>query len=438
MSSRIAPGEANLQAIDLYQRSLAADPRFALAYVGLAYATINQMYFDGQPVKDIAGPVEQWLAKAEELEPDLSELHAVRAALRAEQGRTADAFSELNRAVALNPNDSWAFAELARLYSVEAQPRSSLQNLQRALALDPLDYLLHARQCVVLQDLARYVQATAACERARSLQGQGSWATVVTEWLALSQGDLVQALAWSGLALKSDPQSIGAYERRGAILLTLGMASDAKHLYEQARAATHDDEAASIGLAKVAFYEGGADALRFQLATTRLEQSEHARSLIEAAHFRLLLGDAAQARRLMTTAMLASDFDSARFNGAWFARWGWSDQLILATAELQVGESASATQHLEQISELLERMMAAGEERFGIYALKAQVLALSGNAAGAMQALTRAVDLGWRYAWWAQREPYLASLWSRSDFRALMARVEALNQRARAAVKPDP
>ena len=429
--------DANLQAIDLYRRSLAADPQFALAYVGLAYANINQRHLSGRSVADISKAAEPLLEKALESEPDLSELYAVRAALRDEQGRTEEALSDLNRAVALNPNDSWAFAELGRLYTVEGQPRNALQNLMRALALDPLDYVLHARQCLALQDLARFAQATAACERARSLQGRGYWATVVSEWLAWSQGDLVQAMVWSGRALKEDPQSIGAYERRADLMLTLGMPTEAKALYEQARAVTHDDEAVNIGLSRVAFYEGGADALRAYLATAKLEQSERSRALIGAAYFHLLLGEAALARQLMARAMQAPDFEAARFNGAWFARWGLSDQLILATAELGAGEEGAATQHLQQISALLDRLIGAGEERSGVYALRAQVMASSGNGAGAMQALNRAVDLGWRSSWWAQREPYLASLWSRSDFRALMSRVDSFNRRMRAELKPD-
>jgi len=429
--------ESNLQAIDLYRRSLAADPQFALAYVGLAYATINERHLSGRSVEDVTKAAEPLLAKAAESEPDLSELYAVRAALRDEQGRTDEALNDLNRAVALNPSDSWAFAELGRLYTVQGQPRSALQSLLRALALDPLDYVLHARQCLALQDLARFAQATAACERARLLQGRGYWATVVSEWLAWSQGDLVQAMVWSGRALKEDPQSIGAYERRADLMLTLGMATEARTVYEQARAATHDDEAVDIDLSRVVYYEGGADALRAQLTATKLEQSPHARALIEACYFRLLLHDSVPARQLMARAMQAPDFDAARLNSAWFARWGLSDQLILAAAELEAGESTAATQHLQQIAALLDRLTAAGEERFGIYALRAQVLALSGNSAGAMQALNRAFDLGWRSSWWAQHEPYLASLWTRGDFRALMVRVENSNRRMRAELKPD-
>src|SRR6202044_2781826 len=38
--------ESNAHAIELYKQSLAADSQFALAYVGLAYTTINQIHLN--------------------------------------------------------------------------------------------------------------------------------------------------------------------------------------------------------------------------------------------------------------------------------------------------------------------------------------------------------------------------------------------------------
>jgi TolB-like protein/DNA-binding winged helix-turn-helix (wHTH) protein/Tfp pilus assembly protein PilF len=428
--------DSNQQAIALYQQSLAADPQFALANVGLAYATVNELHLYPRSVADVATTVEPLLARALQLDPDLSELYAVRAALREEQGRTDEALADLNHAVALNANNSSAFAELGRVYLGQGQPRVALQNLMRAMALDPLDYILPARQCLALQDLARYQQAGAACERARSLQGPGNWAFVASTWLAWTQGDLVEAMNWNASALKDDPHNIDLYQRRADFLLTLGMPADARQTYEQARTATGNDEAVNIGLAQTAFYEGGASALRSQLSTAKLDESVHARTLIHAARFHLLLGEASQARQLMTRAMQAPDFDPGRFNGPWVARWGQSDQLILANAELLSGDSAAAAKHLQEIADLLERLMAAGEERNGIYALRAEILALRGDEQGAMRDLNRAADLGWRYSWWAEHEPYFAVLRPRPDFRALIARVGSINDRMRSELHP--
>jgi len=427
--------ESNARAIGLYHQSLQADPQFALAYVGLAYATVNLLHLNDRSVNEISAAAEPLLERAAQLEPDLSELYAVRAALREEQSRTDDALRDLDHAVALNPNDSWAFAELSRLHISLGEPAIALKDVMQALALDPLDYILHARQCLALQDQAVFGQAAAACERARALQGAGGWDLVVSEWLASSQGDLVQALKWNAAALKQGPHSLDRYERRGDYLLTLGLAPEARAVFEQAREATHDEEAANVGLARVSYFVGGADALRAQIAAAKLDESQHARILFDTAHLHLLLGEAAAARRLTTRAMQASDFDATRLNSPWFARWGISDQLILAVVEQQSGDSVACAQHLHELAELLDRLLTAGEERHGIYALKAEVLALQGDPDGAMEALNRAFHLGWRDSWWARHEPYFAGMNSRTDFRALMARVDAVNQSMQAAAR---
>jgi transcriptional activator of cad operon len=427
--------DSNSRAIELYQQSLQADPQFALAYVGLAYATINRLHLDRHSLSEASAAAEPLLARAEQLEPDLSELYAVRAALREEQSRTDDALHDLKHAVELNPNDSWAFAELSRLNITQAEPFLALEDVRHALALDPLDYILHARQCLVLQDLAFFLQAGAACERARALHGEGGWDLLVSEWLAWSQGDLVQALDWNAAALKAVPHSLALYERRADFLLTLGLASDARAVLEQARTVTHNDEAANVGLARVAYYEGGADALRAQIAAARLDESQRARTLIDTAYFHLLLGESPVARQLFTHAMQAPDFDASQLNSPWLARWGISDQLILAVVEKQSGDSVAGAQHLQELADMLDRITRAGEERHGIYALKAEVLALMGNQDGAMQSLKRAFELGWRGSWWAQHEPYFAELRSRADFRALLERVDDADRRMQSAVR---
>jgi len=48
-------------------------------------------------VAEVSAAAEPLLAQAAQLEPELSELYAVRAALREEQGKASDALDDLNR-----------------------------------------------------------------------------------------------------------------------------------------------------------------------------------------------------------------------------------------------------------------------------------------------------------------------------------------------------
>jgi hypothetical protein len=99
--------------------------------------------------------------------------------------------------------------------------------------------------------------------------------------------------------------------------------------------------------------------------------------------------------------------------------------------ELQNGDKPSAMRRLDAVSAMLDQLVRNGDKRYGVDELRATVLALRGDGDGAMVSLSRAADLGWRRAWWAEREPDLSTLWTRSDFRALMTRVNESNAELR-------
>jgi len=379
-------------------------------------------------VREVAAAAEPLLDTALRLDPQLSELYTVRGALRSEELHLDEAQSDLQHAVAMNPNNSWAFAELGRLYTMEGRPRDALEAYQHTLVLDPLDFLHHARQCIALTDLNRYQEAATACARARALQDQGNFGTIATGWLARTRGDIPEALKWNAEALNSEPKDIDLYKQRADLLMTIGLSALARDTYQRALAATHNDEEVHLGMAAVVYKDGGAAPLRSHLATSGLDGSAQARILLKTAYFHLLAGDDAAAQQAIARARSAPDFNEAEVNDPWFARWGDSDLLTVAQSELRNGDQEAANRHLHEILTLLDREMAAGMDRFGPYALRAQVLALLGDSGGAMQALTRAADLGWRREWWAQHEPFLSALRGRNDFRALMARVAASNR----------
>ena len=426
---QLRTGADNERAIQLYRQVLSADPKFSLAYVGLAYALLNQNWLNDRPIDEIAAEAEPLLGTAIKLDPDLSDIYAVRGALRAEQFRNDAASSDFQRAIALNPSDSVAFTEMARLFlSNKGQPRDALDNYTQAAALDPLNSLPQAQRCVALQDLARYEEATLACARARELQPQGYWPLTVTSWLMSAQGRLDEFLQWNALALKAAPDVLDLYTERASILLTLGFSQRARETLEVARVQTKQEEEINVALGWVAYHEGGADALAAHLSTTRLEDSSHAQALFAAAYYRLLAGETAAAAQSIQRALKAADITAGALDDPWDAsRWGHANELTMAMAELRTGDRQSALQHLDTLSTMLDHLVQAGERRYGIDEVRAAVAALRGDGDAAMRSLASAADKGWRRSWWAEREPDLSSLWARADFRALIARVNRSN-----------
>ncbi len=417
--------DGNDRAIELYQQAVALDDRFALAYAGLASAFINQSYLNGLSVADVASKAEPVLATALRLDRDLPDIYTARGALRSDQGRNDEALRDLRHAIDLNPNDSEALAEMGYLFIYNAQPRDALASYGAAATLDPLNFNLHARRCIAFADMARFDEAELACSHARALAPDTSWAYVASSWLEWARGRIDEALKWNALALKASPNEFTLYKDRSNLLLTLGLAPAARGSLEQARATAPSEEAVAVRLALVSYYEGGAPALRSQLANARFDASAHADTLLLAARLQLLLHDAAAARRLLEQALAAPDLGRDTLDNAWIEREGDSNELTMAISELWSDDRTSAVRRLDALTARLARMTQAGIERYGVYKLRAEVLALRGDADGAMLALQHAADLGWRDALQAEHDPAFASLRERGDYRVL---IERLNQ----------
>jgi len=419
--------ESNRQAIDLYYQVLKLDPKFTLAYVGLSYSLLNQQSLEDRPIGDIATEVEALIATALRLEPRLPDVYAVRAALRSDQNRIKDAQDDLNLAISLNPNNSIAFAELGRLSLRKGQPSNALVSFNRAITLDPLDFGLKIQQCTAFEDMARYDEALTACERAHQLQPDNAAAVNKLAWLAGSRGSIGDALRWNRESLQLAPDNFDYYWTRAELYWSLGLAKRARATLEQGRAAAGDEETAGVALANVAYLEGGAEALRSQLNLARLDESRHSLILEEVARLRLLLGEPKAAADLIDRALKAPDRDPELMDTPWSARSGESCQLVLAAAEMLMGEQSAAAVRLAGLLSMLDGMIGAGVERSATYALRAETQAMLGHGDAAIQDLNKATTLGWRRAWWAQHEPYLASLRSRTDFQQLMNRVNESN-----------
>ncbi len=421
----------NERAIELYRQAINFDPSFALAQVGLAYAYLNQRYFNDRPIVDIAGDAMPLLERAAKQAPRLADVYVVRGALETELLRHDAALRDLHHAEALNPNSRDAASELGFYYLVNGQPRDALRYYSHAADLDPLDYNLAAQRCTALADLGQYDGAAAACDRSRSLDPQSVSAYSVSSDLEEARGRLAEALRWNSVALSRSADAQELYAQRGHWLLSLGLPERARESYDAAVVATGNTNATPwlswIGLV-TAYAGGGLEALHQRIAAQRLADASDPGVLFELANVELLAGEPQAARAFVDRALASTELRPDDLASPWLARTGRAYLLIAAAAHQATGDAAGAAQQLTALTALLDRLTAAGMRRHGVYELQAQVAALRGDVAGAMRALQRAADQGWRDAWLAEREPYFSTLRPRADFRALLERVRADNE----------
>jgi len=146
--------EAEAEARAYFEQALREDPRFALAYSGLAdYYSVSWYVETDQPL------AEEYARKAVALEPDLAEGHASLGIAALYEHKFAAAEKELKRALDLNPNYTMAHHWYS-LYSLAlGRLTEALAENDRARQLDPFSFPVNYLRGVMLLGLHAYDQA---------------------------------------------------------------------------------------------------------------------------------------------------------------------------------------------------------------------------------------------------------------------------------------
>jgi TolB-like protein/DNA-binding winged helix-turn-helix (wHTH) protein/tetratricopeptide (TPR) repeat protein len=422
--------DGNDQSAALYRLAIEQDPQFALAYVGLAESLLSSVSERGVRIAEISDEISRLLNTAEKINSQLPELLAARGWLASELGDYAAAETHLHAALALNPSDAVSSARLGNVYDALGQPRDALENYTRAAELDPLDFLPQLYRCLELQELGRFDEAERACAQTRALAPGNYWGPFATSLLKSGRGDLPEAIYWSNEASKLEPSQSGVANFRIELLLTLGLPEKAR---ESAAALTTTDEVQTWRInANLALLEHGEAGLRSFLERGGELEFTDMDGLVDVARFQHTVGNLAEARKALQKAFELPGFSERELVKPEQILAGYSPAVICAGLLLATGERDHALQLLGDLDEMLDRMERNGWANHGLYSLRAESLALRGQGDAAMQSLNRAVARGWRQAWRAQVEPYLASLRGREDFKALIKDVEARNASMRA------
>ena len=114
------------KAIDYFTQAIAADPDYALAYVGIADAYLLLPFIAGGRTQDCYPKAKEAAQKALAIDPTLAEAHVAFAeALRVYDFDYAQAAAEFERAIQLNPNYATAHWRYSWLLAALGQIRRS-------------------------------------------------------------------------------------------------------------------------------------------------------------------------------------------------------------------------------------------------------------------------------------------------------------------------
>jgi TolB-like protein/Tfp pilus assembly protein PilF len=155
-------GENLRQAIAFYEQAIARDPKYALAYTGLADAYVLLPAYTATAPRDAYPTAKAAALKALQLDEKLAEAHTALAQVLYRESDMAGSISEFQRAIALNPNYATAhhwygngpLLALGRFEEAIAQS-------ERAVELDPLSPIINADLGQNLYNARRYDEAIA-------------------------------------------------------------------------------------------------------------------------------------------------------------------------------------------------------------------------------------------------------------------------------------
>jgi tetratricopeptide (TPR) repeat protein len=135
-------GENLRRSIDYFNQAIAADPNYALAYVGLADCYLLLEDYVGAPANETYPKAKAFAERALQLDSSLSEAHTSLAYVYTNLWRWEEAEEEFQRAIKLDPNYStahhWYSLYLLDLGRID----EAMAEIKRAHELDPLSLII--------------------------------------------------------------------------------------------------------------------------------------------------------------------------------------------------------------------------------------------------------------------------------------------------------
>jgi TolB-like protein/Tfp pilus assembly protein PilF len=151
------------KAADYFQQAIDKDPKYALAYAGLADCHVLLPAYPGlgnTPRDELPKALEA-ARKAVELDDTLAEAHTSLARALASNLQLPAATSEFNRAIELNPNYATAHQWFGECLQSQGQLEKALAELKRAQELDPLSLVISSLYGFALDTVGKSDEAIA-------------------------------------------------------------------------------------------------------------------------------------------------------------------------------------------------------------------------------------------------------------------------------------
>jgi serine/threonine-protein kinase len=216
-------------AVDCFERAIARDPSFALAYANLAMAHIESAESGARPPEVAYARADATVRVALRLDPELSAAHCTLGYMKTVRELDwAGAEQEFKRALELSPSNADALDLYGRLCSALGRHDEAIALVERARELDPLAHRMDV--ATVLLRAGRYDDAVVLARNAVELDPVHDRAVATLGWAYLLSGRKDDGLAQLEHAVSLSPGNTMWMGQLGAAYGLAGKPAKAKNI----------------------------------------------------------------------------------------------------------------------------------------------------------------------------------------------------------------
>ena len=238
------------QAVVLHEGAIDRDPEFAMAYAGLAAAYVNLSNFGYRDPAEALARAEVAADRALALDSRLSEAYAAKGFVLASRLEFVASEAALQRAIELNPGNTWAHHYYTLLLLMLGRTNEALEQNRDALAADPLSLPANATRGIILLQRGDITGADRELQHALTLSQNFSLSLYYLGIVRAAQGRYADAGQLLERAARQAPNFTGVPGARALVFQRTGRQQDADRLLVAVEASARaGDERARVNMA---------------------------------------------------------------------------------------------------------------------------------------------------------------------------------------------
>jgi serine/threonine protein kinase/tetratricopeptide (TPR) repeat protein len=242
---RVNDSKSIQTALDFFNQAVKQDPKFALAYTGVAQASLRMygLTNDGFWTQKALAAAQQGL----QLNDKLPEVHSTLGSVYRATGKYSEAIAELNRAQALAPNSDEVYWRLGTVYLSKGDMPHAIEAYQKAVQLNPYYWVNENSLGAAYFQMGDYDKALEAFKQVATLEPDVNAGYENSGNVLVQQGKYSEAIPYLQRALQIEPNA-GAYSNIGTAYFYLKQYAESAQAFEKAVGLNANDTQLAVNL----------------------------------------------------------------------------------------------------------------------------------------------------------------------------------------------